>query len=108
MAGSILPIAFVIGATLIGDYFLKSALQKSESLLSLNVGLGVTAYGLVAIGWFYVLKSNTLALASVIYSAATVITLSALGYFVFKEQFGMREALGVSLAVLSVVVMNPK
>ena len=108
MEKTFFPLSFVIGATLIGDYFLKTALQKSDGLLSINVGAGVFSYGLVAIGWFFVLKFNTLAFASVIYSAATVITLTALGYFAFKEQLGPREVLGVSLAVLSVVVMNPK
>jgi multidrug transporter EmrE-like cation transporter len=54
------------------------------------------------------MKSNSLATIGVMFSASTILLLSALGYFVFKEQFGIREALGVFLAILAVVVMNPK
>ena len=69
---------------------------------------GVVTYALLAVGWFMLMKSSTLATIAVMFTASTTMLLSALGYFAFKEQFGLREALGVSLAILSVVVMNPK
>ena len=65
-------------------------------------------YSLAAFGWFFLMKSNSLATIGVMFSASTILLLVALGYFVFKEQFGLREALGVSLAILAVVVMNPR
>jgi multidrug transporter EmrE-like cation transporter len=40
------------------------------------------------------------------YSASTIILLAALGFFVFKEAFGLREVLGISLAIAAVVVMS--
>jgi undecaprenyl phosphate-alpha-L-ara4N flippase subunit ArnF len=94
--------------TLIGDYFLKVATGKSEGIASGWFAAGVVTYGILAFGWFVLMKSNSLAAIGVMFSASTILLLSALGYFVFKEQFGLREALGVSLAVLSVVVMNSK
>lgn len=108
MPKTYLVLGIVTAATLLGDYFLKRATLTSDGLRSLWFAGGAVTYGLLAIGWYSLMKSNSLAAIAVMFSASTVILLAALGYFVFKEQFGLREALGVSLAVLSVVVMNPK
>ncbi len=95
-------------ATLAGDYFLKRATRTSEGLFSAWFIGGAAIYGLLAFGWYFLMKSNSLASIGVMFSASTILLLAALGYFVFKEQFGIREALGVSLAILAVVIMNPK
>ncbi len=63
-------------------------------------------YGLVAIGWFFLMKSNSLATIGVMFSASTIIMMAALGYFVFREPFGLREAFGVMLAIMAVVVIK--
>lgn len=103
---------FILGivtlVTLFGDYCLKIASSKQGGLAAGWFAAGMASYAVLAIGWYVLMKSNSLATIGVMFTATTTILLSALGYFVFKEQFGLREALGVSLAVLSVVVMNPK
>lgn len=95
-------------ATLLGDYFLKMATSKPEGITTGWFAARLTTYGMLSFGWYFLMKSNPLATIGVMFSASTILLLSALGYFVFKEHFGLREALGVSLAVLSVVVMNPR
>ena len=106
MANSLLPLSIVTVATLFGDYLIKKATLESNGLLSLSFIGAAALYGLVAVGWFFMMKSNSLAMIGVIYSASTILLLAALGYFVFKEQFGLRETLGVSLAIMSVAVMR--
>ena len=69
---------------------------------------GAVTYGLLAFGWYFLMKTNSLATIGVMFSASTILLLTALGCLFFKEQFGLREGIGVSLAVLSVVVMSPK
>jgi small multidrug resistance pump len=103
-----LVLGIVTIATLLGDYFLKMASGKTDGMTTGWFAAGVVTYALLAIGWYFLMKSNSLATIGVMFSASTILLLSALGYFVFKEQFGIREALGVSLAILAVVVMNPK
>jgi len=52
------------------------------------------------------MRTHSLAMIGVLYSASTIVLLAALGVFVFKEPFGWREVLGLSLAVASVLVMS--
>ena len=106
MPSSLAILGIVTAATLLGDYFLKTATTKPGGLLSGWFAGGVLIYALLAFGWFFLMKSNSLATIGVMFSASTILLLAALGYFVFKEQFGLREALGVSLAILAVAVMN--
>ena len=98
----------VTAATLLGDYFLKMATAKPAGLLSGWFVGGAFIYGILAFGWFFLMKSNSLATIGVMFSASTILLLAGLGHFVFKEQFGLREIIGVSLAVLAVAVMSPR
>lgn len=108
MPSSFAILGIVTIATLLGDYFLKIATGKVGGMASGWFAAGAMTYGLLAIGWYFLMKSNSLATIAVMFSASTILLLTALGHFVFKEQFGLREGIGVSLAVLSVVVMNPR
>lgn len=108
MPHSIFLLGIVTLATLAGDYFLKEATRTREGVFSFWFISGAATYGLLAFGWYFLMKSNSLASIGVMFSASTILLLAGLGYFVFKEQFGIREALGVSLAILAVVIMNPK
>lgn len=108
MTNSLIILAIVAAATLLGDYFIKVAKGKPEGMASAWFVAGAATYGLLAFGWYFLMKSNSLATIAVMFSASIILLLTALGHFVFKEPFGVREGLGVSLAVLSVVVMNPR
>lgn len=52
------------------------------------------------------MKSHSLAMIGVFYSASTIVLLATLGFFVFKEALGMREMFGISLAISAVLVMS--
>lgn len=94
--------------TLFGDYCIKLASGKPEGLLSAQFSIGAILYGTTAIGWFFLMKSQSLAMIGVLFSVSTMIMLAALGVFVFKEAFGWREAIGISLAIMAVAVMSHK
>jgi undecaprenyl phosphate-alpha-L-ara4N flippase subunit ArnF len=96
----------VTGATLVGDYLIKLASDREAHPRSLTFVLGMILYGLPGIGWFYLMKSHSLAAVAVFYSASTIMMMAALGALVFREAFGLREAVGISLAVTSVAVMT--
>jgi undecaprenyl phosphate-alpha-L-ara4N flippase subunit ArnF len=101
-----LILAAVIAVTLVGDYLIKLASQKPAGLTTWVFLAGALLYGLPAVGWYFLMKSHSLAAIGVFYSAATILILAGLGFFVFKEPFGMREAAGVGLAILAVMVIN--
>lgn len=103
---TILILIAVCGATLIGDYLIKPASDSEAHPASLTFVLGMILYGLPAVGWFYLMKSHSLAAVAIFYSASTVILMALLGVVVFREQFGPREGIGLLLAVSSVAVMT--
>jgi drug/metabolite transporter (DMT)-like permease len=96
----------IILVTLVGDYLIKVASQKPSGLTTLAFISGAVLYALPAIGWFYLMRSHSLSAIGVFYSAVTILILAGLGFFVFKEEFGLREALGVSLAIAAVIVVS--
>ena len=103
---SALILAVIILVTLVGDYLIKVASQKPNGLITAAFIGGTLLYALPAIGWFYLMRSHSLAAIGVFYSAATILILAGLGVFVFKEAFGLRELLGVSLAIAAVAIIS--
>lgn len=96
----------VTAATIAGDYFIKIASDKPKGLLTITFGIGLVLYALPAIGWYFLMKSHSLAVIGVIYSAATVIMLAILSTLVFHEAFGWREGLGITLALMAVAIVG--
>jgi drug/metabolite transporter (DMT)-like permease len=92
--------------TVTGDYLVKIASARPNGLTSHTFVLGALFYGLPAVGWFYMMRSHSMAFIGVAYSASTMLLLAALGVFVFRETFQLRDAVGIALAVLSVGVMT--
>lgn len=103
---SMLILLAITVATLIGDYCIKLASERSGGLTSSTFLFGATLYAIPAAGWFFLMRQHSLATIGVFYSASTIVLLAVLGFFVFKESFGLREAIGISLAVASVIVMS--
>lgn len=68
--------------------------------------VGAVFYGIPAVGWFFLIKSHSLAMVGVMYSASTLVLLTLMGFVVFKESLGWRELVGLSLAISAVIVMS--
>jgi undecaprenyl phosphate-alpha-L-ara4N flippase subunit ArnF len=96
----------VVAATLAGDYFIKLASQRQGGLASRDFLIGAALYAAPAVGWFFLMRAHSLAAIGVFYSASMLVLLAVLGTVVFREAFGLREAIGVGLAVASVLVMS--
>lgn len=103
---SITLLALITVATVTGDYFVKLASARPGGLATQTFLIGAVLYGLPAIGWFFLMRSHSMAFIGVAYSASTMLLLAALGIFVFKEAFHLRDALGIGLAILSVSIMT--
>jgi multidrug transporter EmrE-like cation transporter len=96
----------IVTATLRGDYLIKVASGDQSGLTSVRFVVGMLLYGLPAIGWFFLMRSHSLAALGVMYSVTTLLLMAALGTLVFKEAFGLRKAAGITLAIAAVVVMT--
>ena len=101
-----LPILVAVAAaTLVSDYFIKAAALSATGIHNPLLTIGAVIYGLTAIGWFFLMRSHSLAMVAVIYTAMTTIVLAGMGYFLFDEGFRARDGIGVALAILTLSIM---
>jgi len=103
---SYLFLIFVIVLTISGDYALKYASLKSSPLVSGWFVLGALLYGATAIGWIALMRTHDLAQIAVLYSSATIVALTLVGILSFGETLTMKQLIGLSAALLSVVLMQ--
>ena len=100
----LVTIAFsVIGV--LGDYFLKLASAREQSLRTAWFYLGFALYASTAFGWVFVMKHLKLATISVLYSVSLVLLLTAIGVVLFRESLNYFEVIGIVLAVVSLVLL---
>jgi drug/metabolite transporter (DMT)-like permease len=100
----VVTIAFSVVGVL-GDYFLKLASEKEESLKTPWFYVGFALYAATAFGWVFVMKHLKLATISVLYSVSMVVLLTAVGVGVFRESLNYYEVAGVILAIAALVLL---
>ncbi len=104
MIAVLVTIAFsVVGV--VGDYFLKLASAREQPLRTGWFYLGFALYALTAFGWVFVMRHLKLATISVLYSISMVLLLTAIGVVLFRESLNYFEAVGIVLAVASLVLL---
>lgn len=99
-------ITLVVLVTLAGDYLLKLSSSHEQSFGRPEFWAGMALYALTAAGWMVAMKHLTLATIGVYYSILTVLLLTGLGVFVFKEAISTREVLGIGFALAALALMN--
>ena len=105
--GVVIAIIFALSiGTTVGDYFLKRASQEPVPILTGLFLLGTLTYAATAFGWVCVMPHIKLASLAAIFSVSTTLLLVALGTIVFKESLTISEAIGIAMAILSLVLLN--
>ena len=89
----------------LGDYFLKLASAREQSLRTGWFYLGFALYASTAFGWVFVMKYLKLATISVLYSVSMVLLLTVVGVVLFEESLNYYELAGIVLAVASLVLL---
>ncbi len=90
---------------LLGDYAIKLAADGDMSITSGHMLAGYTFYCLSALMWYLAMRHITLAQAGVAFSMFSLLALCAVGVIFFEEEIHPREALGIALALVSMVLM---
>jgi drug/metabolite transporter (DMT)-like permease len=93
------------GIGVLGDYFLKLASARDQSLRTGWFYFGFVLYASTAFGWVFVMKHLKLASISVLYSVSLVLLLTAIGVVLFRESLNSFEVIGIVLAVVSLVLL---
>jgi drug/metabolite transporter (DMT)-like permease len=101
----LVTVAFsVVGV--VGDYFLKLASAKDESLKTPAFYIGFVIYASTAFGWVFVMKHLKLATVGVVYCVSMVLLLTAVGVVAFQEKLNAYEIAGIAMAVASLLLLT--
>ena len=100
----VVTVAFsVVGV--VGDYFLKLASGAESPMKSRWFYIGFAVYASTAFGWVFVMRHLKLATIGVVYSVSMILLLTATGVVLFRESLNAYEAVGLVLAVASLVLL---
>lgn len=110
MIGEVL-LAVIVGIALSFITVLGDSAIKHASILSSFSGwkflaLGCIIYGLTGIGWFFVMRKIKLSTVGVLYALSTVLFLTFISIFYFKEQVSDAEIIGIGLAIVSLIILS--
>lgn len=98
-------VTIIVVVTVFADYFLKLSADRMSSFTTWQFWLAAALYPITAAGWMLAMKSLPLATIGVYYSVLTILLLTGLGVFVFREPLSPREMLGIVLALASLGLM---
>jgi small multidrug resistance pump len=93
------------GVGIAGDYFLKRASEQQSPLVSRAFLTGLVLYASTAFAWVFVMRHLKLATIGVIYSITMVLLLAGMGVVFFGESLNRSEAVGIALAIGSLVLL---
>lgn len=103
---SYLILVVIVGLTICGDFALKCASLKNSPLVSTWFMGGTLLYAGTALGWVFLMQSHNLTQIAVLYSAATILALTAVGYGFFGESVSTKQLIALCAALLSVVLIQ--
>ena len=98
--------AIVLLTTVYGDMMLKKASMTPSFFTSYEFLIGMGIYILEAILWTMMYRYMEFGVMSVIYSVGLVMLSVLLGMVVFHEPLTLVKGIGITLALLSLILMN--
>jgi len=105
----ILSLIFAVFLSLvgvIGDFFIKISGSGAKFMDVKWFVIGFVIYALTAFGWFYVMKNIKLSTLGVFYAVSTVLFLTLVSVFYFKEKLNIYEIVGTITAIISLVLLG--
>lgn len=103
--------AFLLGiglsiVTVFADSLIKHAsLEDAFSGWKMLV-FGALIYGMTGFGWFFVMRGVKLSTLGSLYALSSVIFLTLVSVFYFREKISAMEIAGIGMAVLSLIILS--
>lgn len=88
------------------DFFIKLSGSGKEYMNLKWFIPGFILYSATAFLWFYAVKHEKLFTAGVFFAVFTVLFLTLISVFYFKESLNIYEAIGIVLAVISLILLG--
>ena len=87
------------------DYALKRASLLESPGTSPWFYVGLVIYASTAFGWVFVMRHLQFATLGVVYASTMVVLMAGIGVFVLGERLLWQEALGIVLAISSIILL---
>jgi drug/metabolite transporter (DMT)-like permease len=89
-------------------YFLRDEGFTPDSLLKPWLLAYFVVRFLATIGQLYIFSLHSVGKTSALFGATAVILSNVLGFLILKETLSLREAFGITLAIISIFLLNFK
>lgn len=83
-----------------------SIIEDSANKRNMYFIIGLGFYMIVGIILYHILKEGNLAITNALWNATTVILVTLVGIFYFKEKFTKYQYIGLAFAILAIVFME--
>ena len=108
MNSSLIALVIIVLLTVIttfADILIKNAsIQNAFSGWPMLL-IGSLIYGLTGIGWFFAMRKLKLSSLGAIFSISTILLLSLVSIFYFKEKISGIEIVGILMAIVSIGIL---
>jgi small multidrug resistance pump len=105
----VLSLIFAVTLALVGvvgDFFIKLSGNGAKFIEVRWFVIGFLIYAATAFGWFYVMKNVKWATLGVFYSVSTVLFVTVVSVFYFKESLNSYEIFGIIIALVSLILLG--
>jgi len=89
-----------------GDFFINLAGEGKKFIDWKWFTLGLIIYASTAFGWFFLMKHIKLSTLGAFYAVSTVLFLTIVSVFYFKESVNTKEVFGIGLAIISLILLG--
>jgi drug/metabolite transporter (DMT)-like permease len=103
---SLIATVFLALMGVVGDFFINLSGEGKKFMDLKWFLLGFFIYALTAFGWFFVMKNIKLSTLGVFYAVSTILFLTLVSVFYFKEPLNIYEVVGIIGAVISLTLLG--
>lgn len=104
---NVLFLGFIVTVVAItGDIFIKKASLMSGFTGYKSLLIGALLYGSTALGWFFWMRRAKLSTIGTVFSIFSVILMTLVSVFYFKEKINTVEIIGICLAIVSLLILS--
>ena len=97
-------LAIIIPLETLAQYFLEQKVKEKEVIYLV---LGMLAYSAVAYVYYLILLAgNKLALANGLFNAGTSVSVTVIGWLLFKQALTTKQLIGLVVTIIGVVLIN--
>jgi len=104
MFRTLILLAMIIPLETLAQYFLEKKVREKDAIYLI---LGIVAYGAVAyVYYLMLLAGNKLALANALFNAGTSVSVTVIGWLLFKQTLTTKQLIGLVITIIGIVLIN--